>query len=65
MIQVAKITEELAIEILGTISIDNIRLFNPVQDINGNYIIDIQMAIDNGIPFEVIEFIPIPDEMNL
>jgi hypothetical protein len=57
MIQVAKITAALAAQLSGTLSIDGIRLFNPIQDINGNWIMDLQMAIDNGIRHSIIELI--------
>lgn len=56
---VAKITPELATQVAGTLSNDNIRHFNPVQDINGNWVIDLQMAIDNSINHIIIEFQPV------
>ena len=62
MIEVAKITEEIAEQISGQLSLDEVRNFNPVQDANGNWIMDLQMAIDNDIPHEIIIFVPIPDE---
>lgn len=57
--EVAKITTESATQVAGTLSNDNIRFFNPVQDINGNWIMDLQMAIDNQISHIIIEFQPI------
>ncbi|MEW5675559.1 hypothetical protein ABGT15_04540 [Flavobacterium enshiense] len=57
--EVAKIASETAAQVSGTLSIDGIRYFNPVQDINGNWVMDLQMAIDNNIAHEIIEFQPI------
>lgn len=55
-LQVAKIEEVLALFILGTLSIDGVRYFNPRQDELGNWIMDLQMAIDNFLPHEIIIF---------
>lgn len=55
-LQVAKIEEVLALYILGTLSIDGVRIFNPRLDGLGNWVMDLQMAIDNFLPHEVIIF---------
>lgn len=52
MIIVAKISQEVAQFIAGELSIDNIRYFNPVSDILGNNLMDLQMAEDNGILYD-------------
>lgn len=55
-IQVAKITDIIALEILGQLSNDNIRYFNPRLDDLGNWIMDLEMAIDNNIEHELFIF---------
>ena len=57
--EVAKITVEIATQINRMLAIDGIRYFNPVQDINGNWIMDLQMAINNSIDHITIEFQPL------
>ena len=54
--EVAKITEQLALEIIGQLSNDGIRYFNPREDALGNWIMDLQMAINNNIEHTIIVF---------
>lgn len=55
-IQVAKINPLLALEIDGQLSNDGIRYFAPRLDGLGNWIMDLEMAQDNGLEFEIFLF---------
>jgi hypothetical protein len=59
---VAKITQEQANDLKGVQFIEN-NFFNPIQDVNGNWIISLQELVYCSIEFvntvQLIEFEPI------
>lgn len=58
MIQVAKITQQQADELIGQEFAPD-SFYKPIQDANGNWVVSVEESAYLSFDFELIEFIPI------